>query len=159
MYVSREPCAIARFQRRENILRAGFDCLPGIGGRGAFWRASASEYKSTDDSAPCPLDSQMCMDVHSRHDSQNLSLTLPVSPMIQRRVVCVVLATLAFGGLACASVATSSSATTADITAADLQHRLFLIAHDSMMGRETGSEGDYKATEYIASEFKRLGLE
>src|SRR5690242_584775 len=49
--------------------------------------------------------------------------------------------------------------TTADITAADLRHRMFLIAHDSMMGRETGSEGNYKAQEYIASEFQRLGLE
>ena len=28
-----------------------------------------------------------------------------------------------------------------------------------MMGRETGSEGDHKAAEYIASEFRRLGLE
>jgi hypothetical protein len=28
-----------------------------------------------------------------------------------------------------------------------------------MMGRESGSEGAYKATEYIAAEFKRLGLE
>jgi hypothetical protein len=58
-----------------------------------------------------------------------------------------------------APVPASSHVTTAEITAADLRHRLFLIAHDSMMGRETGSEGNYKATEYIASEFKRLGLE
>jgi hypothetical protein len=34
-----------------------------------------------------------------------------------------------------------------------------IIADDSMMGRETGSEGDYKTAEYIASEFRRLGLE
>ncbi|MEK7402794.1 MAG: M28 family peptidase [Gemmatimonadota bacterium] len=52
-----------------------------------------------------------------------------------------------------------SGATTADITAADLRHRLFLIAHDSMLGRETGSEGNYKSQEYIAAEFSRLGLE
>jgi len=58
-----------------------------------------------------------------------------------------------------ASGPTPSGVTTADITAADLRHRLFLIAHDSMMGRETGSEGDYKTQTYIASEFQRLGLE
>jgi peptidase M28-like protein len=45
------------------------------------------------------------------------------------------------------------------ITAADLRTRLFLIADDSMMGREPGGIGDYKAAEYIASEFRRLGLE
>jgi hypothetical protein len=49
--------------------------------------------------------------------------------------------------------------TTAAITPADLSRRLFLIAHDSMMGRETGSEGDFKAADYIAAEFRRLGLE
>jgi hypothetical protein len=50
-------------------------------------------------------------------------------------------------------------ATTAEITPADLRHRLFLIADDSMMGRESGSLGDFKAAEYVAGEFKRLGLE
>jgi hypothetical protein len=58
-----------------------------------------------------------------------------------------------------ASSPSPSGATSADITAADLRQRLFLIAHDSMMGRETGSEGNWKAQEYIAAEFKRLGLE
>src|SRR4051812_48249647 len=52
----------------------------------------------------------------------------------------------------------SSNGTVAAITPADLERRLFIIAHDSMMGRETGSEGDYKTAEYIASEFRRLGL-
>src|SRR5882762_7029187 len=45
------------------------------------------------------------------------------------------------------------------ITAADLRRRLFLIADDSMMGRETGSEGAFKASAYVAAEFRRLGLE
>jgi hypothetical protein len=63
--------------------------------------------------------------------------------------------------VACAHAGTvaRTGATSADISEADLRHRLFLIADDSMMGRETGSEGAYKATEYIASEFRRLGLE
>jgi len=45
------------------------------------------------------------------------------------------------------------------ITAADLRQRLFLIADDSMMGRETGSLGAFKASAYVAAEFRRLGLE
>ena len=45
------------------------------------------------------------------------------------------------------------------ITAADLRQRLFLIADDSMMGRETGSAGAFKTSAYVAAEFHRLGLE
>ena len=52
-----------------------------------------------------------------------------------------------------------AAATTAEITTADLRHRLFLIADDSMMGRESGSLGDFKTAAYVAAEFKRLGLE
>lgn len=48
--------------------------------------------------------------------------------------------------------------TSAAITAADLRTRLFLIADDSMGGRATGSKGNYQSAEYIAREFKRLGL-
>ncbi|HJQ65454.1 MAG TPA: M28 family peptidase [Gemmatimonadales bacterium] len=62
-------------------------------------------------------------------------------------------------GCAGSRTPTPVSATTADITADDLRHRLFILAHDSMQGRETGSAGDYQAQEYIASEFRRLGLE
>jgi hypothetical protein len=49
--------------------------------------------------------------------------------------------------------------TRATISADDLRARLFLIADDSMMGRQPGEAGNYKAAEYVASEFKRLGLE
>lgn len=49
--------------------------------------------------------------------------------------------------------------TVSAITARDLEERLTRLAHDSLMGRMTGSDGAYKATAYIASEFKRLGLE
>ncbi len=45
------------------------------------------------------------------------------------------------------------------ITAADLRQRLYLIADDSLMGRETGSLGAFKASAYVAAEFRRLGLE
>lgn len=45
------------------------------------------------------------------------------------------------------------------ITPADLMTRLYLYSDDSMMGRLAGSEYNLKATAYIASEFKRLGLQ
>jgi hypothetical protein len=73
------------------------------------------------------------------------------------------LAALAVASLAAACAgpgAPSPAAGTApDITERDLEHRLFLLAHDSLMGRETGSEGAFKAADYIAAEFRRLGLE
>jgi len=45
------------------------------------------------------------------------------------------------------------------ISANDLRARLSLIADDSMMGRQPGEAGNYKTAEYVAGEFKRLGLE
>ncbi|MEP6763803.1 MAG: M28 family peptidase, partial [Gemmatimonadaceae bacterium] len=48
--------------------------------------------------------------------------------------------------------------TTPGITSADLMTRLFIFADDSMMGRETGTQGHVKATNYLASELKALGL-
>lgn len=44
------------------------------------------------------------------------------------------------------------------ISAADLRTRLYLISDDSMGGRATGSWGDYQTAEYIAAEYRRLGL-
>ena len=61
-----------------------------------------------------------------------------------------------FVGVACRVLAAQTQPA---ITAADLRQRLFLIADDSMMGRETGSEGAFKASAYVAAEFRRLGLE
>jgi hypothetical protein len=45
------------------------------------------------------------------------------------------------------------------ITPADLMTRLYLYADDSMMGRETGTEYNLKATAYIAAEAQRMGLQ
>ena len=77
-----------------------------------------------------------------------------------------ILITAAFLALGTACRTPSSSAkpapaggTEAAITPRDLERRLYLIADDSMMGRETGSEGASKASAYIAAEFQRLGLE
>ncbi|MEO6864043.1 MAG: M28 family peptidase [Gemmatimonadaceae bacterium] len=48
--------------------------------------------------------------------------------------------------------------TTADITAQDLMTRLYIFADDSMQGREAGTIGNVKGTDYIASEAKKIGL-
>ena len=48
--------------------------------------------------------------------------------------------------------------TEAAITADDLRTRLYQFADDSMLGRDAGTWGNIKATDYIAAEFKRLGL-
>src|SRR5919198_4363392 len=45
------------------------------------------------------------------------------------------------------------------ITPADLMTRVYLYADDSMMGRMAGTEYNLKATAYIASEVRRLGLQ
>jgi hypothetical protein len=49
--------------------------------------------------------------------------------------------------------------TAAPIAAADVMTRLYILADDSMMGRESGTEGNRKATDYVAAEFRRMGLE
>src|SRR5215208_7666586 len=63
--------------------------------------------------------------------------------------------------LACtrASVTPSPSGTSAALTAADLRTRLYIFADDSMMGREAGTQGNVKGTDYIARELRRIGLE
>lgn len=48
--------------------------------------------------------------------------------------------------------------TTASITARDLETRLYGLADDSMQGREAGTLGNVRGTDYIAAELKRLGL-
>ena len=48
--------------------------------------------------------------------------------------------------------------TSAAISAGDLMTRLYIFADDSMQGRETGTIGHLKATQYIANQVKALGL-
>ena len=50
------------------------------------------------------------------------------------------------------------SRTQTAITPSDLMTRVYLYADDSMMGRMAGSEYNLKATAYIASEVRRMGL-
>ena len=49
--------------------------------------------------------------------------------------------------------------TTAAITAADAASRVYILADDSMMGREAGTLGNIKGNDYVARELRRLGLE
>lgn len=51
------------------------------------------------------------------------------------------------------------SGTTASITEGDLRTRLGIYADDSMLGRGAGTLGNKRATQYIANEFRKLGLE
>jgi len=44
------------------------------------------------------------------------------------------------------------------ITRGDLMTRLYILADDSMQGREAGTPGNVKGTAYIAAEIKRAGL-
>lgn len=44
------------------------------------------------------------------------------------------------------------------ITTADIQRRVEILAHDSMMGRDTPSPGLELAAAYVAAEFRRAGL-
>jgi hypothetical protein len=49
--------------------------------------------------------------------------------------------------------------TSADISVRDLMTRLYILADDSMTGREAGTPGNVKGTDYIAGEVKRFGLQ
>jgi len=58
-----------------------------------------------------------------------------------------------------ASPSRSQTPTSADITAQDVRTRTYIIADDSMEGRDTGKRGGLRSARYIAGELKRLGLE
>ena len=52
----------------------------------------------------------------------------------------------------------STTSTEPAITARDLETRLYIFSDDSMQGREAGTAGNVRGTNYIAAEIKRLGL-
>jgi hypothetical protein len=80
--------------------------------------------------------------------------------MHRRSVILAALA--AFPALASAQAALplkhAPQPTTTAITAADLMTRLYIFADDSMAGRQGGTDGNLKATAYIAAQLKKLGL-
>ncbi|HEU4952935.1 MAG TPA: M28 family peptidase [Gemmatimonadales bacterium] len=65
----------------------------------------------------------------------------------------------ACGGQGSTPKATAPQSTTPAITAADLRTRLYAFADDSMQGRQSGTAGNVKGTDWIAAEAKRIGLE
>jgi Zn-dependent M28 family amino/carboxypeptidase len=44
------------------------------------------------------------------------------------------------------------------ITASELSKHLYIVAADSMQGRDTGSEGQKKAGKYLISEYEKMGI-
>lgn len=66
-------------------------------------------------------------------------------------IVCIVRVAIVFGQ-------TNPEKYAATITEEELKKQLSIIAGPEMEGRETGTEGQRKAAEYIANEFKRFGL-
>ena len=52
-----------------------------------------------------------------------------------------------------------SGGTSAGISAADLRTRLYVFSDDSMQGRRSVTPGNVKATDWIAAEARRIGLE
>ena len=82
--------------------------------------------------------------------------------MIRSTTVAAALALAGLAGSAAAQELPRTHAprpTTAAITAADLMTRLYVLADDSMMGREAGTPGNVKGTNYVAAQFRAIGLE
>ena len=52
-----------------------------------------------------------------------------------------------------------TSAPPPDMSTDSLRFALYALADDSMGGRQTGELGDWKAQEWIAAQFRRLGLQ
>ena len=69
------------------------------------------------------------------------------------------LLTLSASGCNPRAEAVSPARTSVAITPADVRSRIYLVADDSMNGREAGSPGNFAMTSYIAHEMQRLGLE
>ncbi|MHC4959952.1 MAG: M28 family peptidase [Planctomycetota bacterium] len=67
--------------------------------------------------------------------------------------------TLLMLALAAVPGAAEEAVTNPEITSADFLSHVRRLASDDWEGRGTGSEGERKATEYIAAHFKRLGFE
>lgn len=72
-----------------------------------------------------------------------------------------VILSLSFIAIACqrASTPPGPSRTGSAITPPDVRSRIYLVADDSMRGREAGTIGNVMVTSYLAREMARLGLE
>src|SRR5262245_33417045 len=66
---------------------------------------------------------------------------------------------LSLAGLALLATPAVAQRTSTNINEADLRYRLGILADDSMLGRESARLGNVRATDYLAAELQRLGLE
>ena len=66
---------------------------------------------------------------------------------------------LTLAGLALFASPAVAQRTSSAINEADLRYRLGILADDSMLGRESARLGNVRATDYLAAELQRLGLE
>ena len=66
---------------------------------------------------------------------------------------------LLIGCLALASALPAAAQTKKTVSAATVQRVLTTLAADDMLGRATGQPGQLKAAEFLAAEFKRIGLQ
>ncbi|HKY99114.1 MAG TPA: M28 family peptidase, partial [Gemmatimonadaceae bacterium] len=78
---------------------------------------------------------------------------------MNRRLISYVACCLALVACGRSPEAPSPARTSAAITPADTRSRIYLVADDSMQGREAGARGNFVMTSYIAREMERLGLE
>ena len=62
------------------------------------------------------------------------------------------------GAAACGRVQGPPTPAATGISARDLEQRLTAFAHDSMMGRRAGTVWNVKATDYVAAQFRLLGV-
>ena len=80
-------------------------------------------------------------------------------PILIREIGTAVAVALLAGGCSPRAEAVSPARTVTAITPSDVRSRIYLVADDSMLGREAGAVGNFTMTTYIAKEMERLGLE
>ncbi|MFL5504379.1 MAG: M28 family metallopeptidase [Gemmatimonadaceae bacterium] len=71
----------------------------------------------------------------------------------------IILAALTLGCATAMQVGPAGGPTSPAITAQDLSTRLYIFAADSMLGRQFGTEGNLKGTQYIANELTKMGVQ
>jgi hypothetical protein len=108
--------------------------------------------------SPGPYDGECSSLLRSSNDGMAMRESFR-TPAGRRILLLPLLAAL--GGCAAAAApvhAPGSASTASGIAAGDMRHRVYLLADDSMRGRDTGTPGAAAAARYIASEAERLGL-